>query len=300
MKILCTGGLGFIGSEFVNQSYDDIIIVDKGTYAADQTRLTREVDAIYKVDICSNEFLNIVDSYKPDILVNFAAETHVDNSIEDSSAFIQTNIFGVHNILKACLKHKFRFVQMSTDEVYGSSDGEAFREESPIMPNNPYSASKASADMLIRSYVRTHRINAVIIRPCNNYGYGQHPEKFIPKTINNALRGFAVPVYGSGSQVREWIHVWDCAGAIHKILKYGTEMVYNISSGELVQNIDLAQFILNEIGRKDLLKLVEDRKGHDFMYRTNCDKIKGLSWTPTRKMKDELKEIIKKYKNNLS
>lgn len=317
-KILVTGGCGFIGSAFVRlllnrdcplQSYSEVfkrglsikykvIVVDKLTYAGDLERL-KEVRGKYKfyqVDICDKKRIDYIFSKeRPRILVNFAAETHVDRSIKDASAFTRTNIEGVRVLLEVCRKYKIKkFIQISTDEVYGEIKKGKFTEQSPLRPNSPYAASKAAADLLIRSYIRTYVFPALIVRPCNNYGPWQYPEKFIPVVIYNALQGRKVPVYAKGFNKREWLYVSDCASAILLVLKKAKAgEVYNIGSNHEKENIGIAKKILNIMHKPTaLIKFVKDRPGHDWRYRLDSCKVRQLGWEPAVGFKEGIKKTV--------
>ncbi|MBU0503139.1 MAG: dTDP-glucose 4,6-dehydratase, partial [Candidatus Omnitrophica bacterium] len=326
MKILITGGAGFIGSEFVRQlmgtvpafrglSLKKIIVVDKLTYAGDLKRLqitgivpmtgTVPESAIgsllgdcpvkcsqgtvpefkfYKSDICNKKAIeSIFKKEKPNIVVNFSAETHVDRSIQDSSPFISTNIQGTQVLLDCVRKYKIeKLIHISTDEVYGDIEKGKFNEDSPLIPNSPYSASKAAADLLIKSYVRTYGFPAVIVRPSNNYGPWQYPEKLIPVVIYKALKNEAVPVYAKGMNVREWLYVSDCAKGIQFILKKGKiGEVYNLGSGQERTNLEVVKKILDILGKPhSLIKFVQDRPGHDVRYSLDSSQIRRLGWKP--------------------
>ncbi|MCK9572736.1 MAG: dTDP-glucose 4,6-dehydratase, partial [Candidatus Omnitrophica bacterium] len=253
-KILVTGGAGFIGSAFVRliaksiiarsmaTKQSNVIVVDKLTYAGDLKRLeeVKNKFKFYKTDICDKNKINsIFANEKPDIVAHFAAETHVDRSINDATPFIETNIKGTQILLDASRKHKVnKFIFISTDEVYGEIADGKFNENSPIRPNSPYAASKAAADLLVQAYIRTYQFPAVIIRPSNNYGPWQYPEKLIPVIISAALKNKKVPVYAKGLNVREWLYVDDCAEGILKVAQKGKiGQIYNLGSGDERKNI---------------------------------------------------------------
>ena len=289
-KILVTGGCGFIGSGFVQQGVKKgykIVVADKLTYAGDLKRL-EEIEGkyrFYKVDICNRKKIEeIFRKEKLQSVINFAAETHVDRSIVDAEPFIQTNVKGTQVLLDAAKKYNIkRFIQISTDEVYGEIKRGKFKENSPLSPNSPYSASKASADLLIKSYVRTYNFPAIIVRPCNNYGPWQYPEKLIPVVINKAMKDEKIPVYGDGKNVREWLYVEDCVEGILKILEKGKiGEIYNLGSGEEKRNIEVVKQILNILGKPNaLIEFVKDRPGHDLRYSLNSEKIhKEIGWEP--------------------
>tara|TARA_B100001094_G_scaffold314335_1_gene353074 strand:- start:1011 stop:1946 length:936 start_codon:yes stop_codon:yes gene_type:complete len=311
MRILVTGGAGFIGSNFIKhmvQKYPeyDINCYDKLTYAGDRNNLC-DVEGWYhnfhfiKGDICDYEKLKqTVKALDIDIIINFAAETHVDNSIENSDEFIKTNINGTHNLLK--IMHEFtihKFVQISTDEVYGTltEDDEPFTEETHIAPNSPYAASKASADMLCRSFYETYHYPISITRCSNNYGLNQHNEKLIPKLIENIREGNKVPIYGDGKNIRDWVHVQDHCEAIDVVLHKGEDgEVYNIGGECEKRNIEIVDDILLNFEQSyDLVEYVEDRKGHDWRYAMDISKIKQkLGWSPRVTFKQGMRELINK------
>lgn len=288
-SILVTGGAGFIGSAFVKTALKNaynITVLDKLTYAGDRTRLKSVNSQIkfYKADICNARKLeHIFQQAQPDAIVHFAAETHVDRSILDTNPFIQTNIQGTANLVNLALKHKIkRFIQISTDEVYGEIKKGSFNAQSSVKPNNPYSSSKAAADFLVQAAIRAHKLPAIIIRPCNNFGPWQYPEKFIPVAILKALRNQKIPVYGKGLNIREWVYVDDCAAAILTILKKGkTGEVYNIGTAEERKNIQTVKTILSILGKPlTLIQYVKDRPGHDLRYSSDASKVRKLGWRP--------------------
>lgn len=317
--ILVTGGAGFIGSNFIRhflKTDKDSVIVnyDKLTYAGNLNSL-KEVEMLptyhfVKGDICDREeFTRTLKKYKPDYIVNFAAESHVDRSINEPLIFGQTNFIGTLNLLQCAYDFwgsscaNKRFLQVSTDEVYGSieNNNDCFIENSNIMPNSPYSASKAGADMMARAFSRTYGLPVIVTRCCNNYGQYQNREKFIPTCIIKALNDEPIPIYGDGTNIREWIHVSDHCNAISTVLFYGMPgEVYNIGSGEEVSNIDMAKLILRNLGKPaDAIIRVKDRMGHDWRYALNSNKIKSqLSWSCTYKLEEGIKETIEWYKNN--
>lgn len=317
--LLVTGGAGFIGSNFIRyfmETNKDFIVVnyDKLTYAGNLNNL-KEVETLpgyrfVKGDICDREEFNrTLKEYNPDYIVNFAAESHVDRSISGPSLFGQTNFMGTLNLLRCAYEfwgndcENKRFLQISTDEVYGSieNDSDYFTEASNLMPNSPYSASKAGADMMARAFSRTYSLPVIITRCCNNYGPYQYKEKFIPTCIMKALNDEPIPIYGDGKNVREWIHVSDHCSAVVEALFHGTPgEVYNIGSGEEVSNIDMARIILRNLGKpEDALMKVSDRLGHDKRYALDSGKIKSqLSWTCGCKLEEGIKETIEWYKNN--
>jgi dTDP-glucose 4,6-dehydratase len=290
VNVLVTGGAGFIGSHFVDRLLDEggdqrVTVLDALTYAGTRENLShREEDERFRFvhgDIVEAEAVDplVKDA---DLVVNFAAESFVDRSIGDARPFAVTNVQGTLTILDACRRHEVRMVQVSTDEVYGSTPEGAFTEESPLQPNNPYSATKAGADLLCRSYHRTYGMDVRIFRGPNAYGPRQHPEKAIPTFTIAALEGRPLPVYGDGSNLREWLHVRDFAGAVLTVTRRGeTGEVYNGGGGHEVTNLDLARTICRLTGASpDLIGFVEDRPGHDFRYSMVWDRLRGLGWEP--------------------
>lgn len=301
-KILVTGGAGFIGSAFARLCVKKglkVVVVDSLTYAGDLNRLV-EINkkiAFYKADITNKKQIErIFLKESPEIVVNFAAETHVDRSIKSADSFIVTNIMGTQVLLDISKQHSIaRFIHISTDEVYGDIKQGSFFEATPLNPSSPYSASKAAADLLIRSYLRTHSFPAIIIRPSNNYGPWQYPEKFIPLSILKVLRGEKIPLYGKGQNVREWLYVEDSAEAILRIIDKGKiGEVYNLGSNEEKKNIEVVKMILNTLGAPgDMFNFVKDRPGHDIRYRLNSQKLfRDTGWRPHVKFEDGLKSTI--------
>ena len=302
---LVTGGCGFIGSEFVRQGIRrgyKIVVVDKLTYAGDLKRL-KEVKGkyrFYKADIRNRKKIEeIFKKEKPQAIVHFAAESHVDRSINDALPFVKTNVEGTLNLLEISKKYKVeRFIHTSTDETYGEIEKGKFTEKSSLSPNSPYAAAKASADLLIKSYIRTYNFPAIIIRPCNNYGPWQYPEKLIPLTILKALKNKKIPVYGKGINVREWLYVCDCCEAIFLVLEKGRiGEIYNIGSGQEKRNIDVVYAILKILGKPNtLIEFVRDRPGHDLRYALNTDKIKKeISWQAKVKFEEGIKKTVDWY-----
>ena len=312
MKILITGCAGFIGANFVeywqkNYPNDKIIGVDCLTYAANIKALKilqkSENFIFYKTNICDRDAVEkIFQKEKPDFVINFAAESHVDRSISGSRIFVETNVLGVQTLLDLSLRYGVkRFHQISTDEVYGDlplDSNETFIEDSPLKPSSPYSASKAAADLLVLSYFRTHRLSVSISRSTNNYGKYQHTEKLIPKVIEYAMQNKLIPVYGNGSNVRDWMHVEDHCRAIDVIVRNSTSgSIYNVGGGNAYSNIDLVKGILKNLNKpEDLISFVADRKGHDRKYAIDCSKlIKDFAWTPQVGFLDGLKKTIAWY-----
>jgi dTDP-glucose 4,6-dehydratase len=308
MKMLITGGAGFIGCNFVHQmveKYDhELVIFDKLTYAANPEYLDDVKDKIefVKGDIGDSEAVKNVmkDS---DMVVNFAAETHVDRSIEDPGVFVKTDVIGTYNLLECVRKYDVeRYLQISTDEVYGSIDNGSFTEKSNIDPSSPYSASKAGADVLVSAYYKTYGAPVVITRSSNNFGPYQFPEKLIPLFILNAMHNKQLPVYGDGKNVRDWIFAPDnCAGVYTALMKGKLGEVYNIGGGNEKNNLEITHLILEILGKPEsLITFVEDRLGHDRRYSLDSSKIMELGWKPEWKFEDAITETINWYKKNPS
>ncbi len=309
MKILVTGGLGFIGSNFVRYmlaKYPKISIVnlDKQTYAACRDNLKDlERDTRYRFvrgDICDKN--SVGKAMKGcSVVINFAAETHVDRSIRNAGVFLRTNVFGVFVLLEAARDNGVeRFIQIGTDEVYGSRLKGSFAENDALQPNSPYSASKASADLLVRSYGQTHNFPAIITRSSNNFGPYQFPEKVIPLFITNLLEGKKVPVYGDGRNVRDWLYVVDNCRGIDCVLHKGKiGEIYNIGGGNELDNLQLTGLILKALGKtKDSIRFVKDRPGHDRRYSLNISKIKRLGFTPEHDFLEAIALTVEWYKQN--
>ncbi len=310
-KILVTGGLGFIGSNFIRyilEKYSDVEIInlDAMKYGSNPKNLKEyEKDDRYtfiKGDISDYDLMKKIVK-DVDILVNFAAETHVDRSISNPHSFLKSNVIGVFTILEAIRKYNpnIRFIQISTDEVYGDILKGSFKEEDRLKPSSPYSASKAAADMFVLAYVRTYNIDAIITRCTNNYGPYQFPEKLIPKTIIRASMNLKVPVYGTGRNIRDWIYVLDHCEAIDLIIKKGEKgEIYNISSNEEKTNLEVVKTILRLMNKDEsLIEFVEDRPGHDLRYSLDSTKIrKELGWKPKYSFEDGIKMTINWYLNN--
>ena len=313
MKILVTGAAGFIGSRFAallfqqeHSNIESVVILDKLTYAGTKTNLSKILEntnvEFIQGDICDQGLVELV-LQKVDYVVNFAAESHVDRSIQSSAEFIQTNVTGVQVLLDAIKgsKRKIRFVQVSTDEVYGSINAGSWTEDAPLQPNSPYSASKAGGELLARSYHRTHGLDVVITRCSNNYGTHHFPEKLIPLFITNLLEGKKVPVYGAGLNVRDWLHVDDhCRGIFQVLINGKSGEVYNIGGGRELNNLEITKFILNAMDADESsIEYVEDRKGHDFRYSVDWSKInRELGYEPKVRFEDGLLETIEWYRNN--
>jgi dTDP-glucose 4,6-dehydratase len=307
--LLITGGAGFIGSNFISYLLKhfnySITNIDSLTYAANYISIKQFEDStryrFIKCDISNSKALQSVFDHQYDAIVNFAAESHVDRSILDAAPFINTNISGTFNLLQAVLSGKAKkMIQISTDEVYGSLQpaDPPFNEETPLAPNNPYSASKGSADLLVRSFYKTHQLPLMITRCSNNYGPMQHPEKFIPKTIIHSLQNKKIPLYGDGLNIRDWIFVLDHCRAIQMVLERGIPgEIYNIGGTEEKTNLQVIETILNKLGKEmNLITYVQDRKGHDQRYSMNSAKIsRELGWKPIVSFDDGIQRTIEWY-----
>jgi len=308
MKILTTGTAGFIGSAFVRQAAKkgiEVIVVDCLDYAGDLARIQEAKPGFkfYKADIRDAKKINaIFNKEKPQAVVNFAAQSHVDRSIKDPAIFIDTNVRGVQVLLEASRAAGIeKFVHISTDEVYGDIEQGEFLETTPLNPSSPYSASKAAADLLVRSYQRTFKFPAVIVRPSNNYGPWQYPEKLIPLAILKLMRGEKVPVYSRGENVREWLFVEDCARGIMDILEKGRiGEVYNLGSGQEKQNIEVVRQILKIMGcDESRIEFVKDRPGHDIRYKLNSQKVRQeTGWQPKVSFEEGIKTTVSWCQDN--
>jgi len=308
MRLLVTGGLGFIGSNFIKkvirETDYEVTNLDKVTYAANPMNLKNiENNKHYKFikgDICDKKIVK--EALKDvDAVIHFAAESHVDRSLDDYSPFIETNVTGTTVLLNESLNSKASlFLQISTDEVYGQTIDGTFLETDALHPRNPYSASKAAAEMFVNAFKETYGLPTIITRSSNNYGPYQFPEKVVPLFVTNLLEGKKVPLYGEGKQIREWIHVEDnCAGILTAIEKGKKGEIYNISSGEELKNIELTKKILSQMNfGEEMIQKVEDRKGHDFRYALNSTKIRALGWRPKYTFEEGLKITIDWYTNN--
>jgi dTDP-glucose 4,6-dehydratase len=314
MKILVTGGAGFIGSNFVRMALtdkfldfkvDELVVLDLLTYAGDEENLAPiATDKRYKFvkgDIRDLELAKKLMS-QSDYVVHFAAESHVDRSIEGGSEFVSTNVMGTQVLLDAARNSNIkRFLHVSTDEVYGSISEGSWPEDHPLLPNSPYSASKAGSDLLVRAYNRTHKLDTVITRCSNNYGQYQFPEKVMPLFITNIIEGKKVPLYGNGLNVRDWLHVDDhCRGIALALTKGKSGEVYNIGGGTELTNVELTHKILEAMGvGKEFIQPVEDRKGHDLRYSVDITKINTqLGYSPQVNFEEGLAQTINWYKNN--
>lgn len=315
MKIVITGGAGFIGSEFVRAFIrgdylkfglhaTEVVVIDSLTYAGNLLNL-KEIQSDDRLkfvhgDITDSKLVNQITK-DSSLIVNFAAESHVDRSIDFSSTFIRSNIVGAQTIFDTALKNKVgRVVQVSTDEVYGSIATGAWNEQNPLLPNSPYSASKASADLIARAYHQTYGLNVITTRCSNNYGPYQHIEKFIPKLITNMIKNKDLPIYGDGANVREWIHVSDHAAAIALISAKGKSgEIYNIGSNDHYSNMEVAELLLQEIDfTKSVIEFVADRLGHDFRYSLDWTKSQNLGFEKTIQFKEGLARTINWYREN--
>jgi dTDP-glucose 4,6-dehydratase len=304
--MLITGGAGFIGNNFVRymlKRYPDeeIIILDKLTYAGRIENLQDVMDKITFIngDICIGE--DVEKAKECDVIFNFAAETHVDRSIIDAGVFVKTDVLGTYTLLEYARRHDVeKYIQISTDEVYGSIENESFKETDILDPSSPYSASKAGADLLCKAYFKTYGLPVLITRSSNNFGSYQYPEKLIPVLILNALRDKLLPIYGNGLNVRDWIYVLDNCEAIDLVFQKGEiGEIYNIASGNEKTNIEIANSVLNELNKpKSLIKFVNDRPGHDFRYSLSTEKINELGWKPKTSFDGGIKDTVRWYIEN--
>lgn len=315
MRILVTGGLGFMGSDFIRhllETYPDyeIVNLDKKTYAGNLENLAAYADN-HRYSLIIGDIANAADvtkAMKPsengkkiDAIINFAAETHVDRSIQQPEAFLETSVMGTYRLLEAARREKTNYyIQISTDEVFGEIEEGGFTESSPFRPRSPYAAAKASGDLLVAAYVNTYGLPAIVTHCCNNFGPFHYPEKLIPLAITNLLEGKNVPIYGNGQQVREWIYVRDHSKAIDFILHKGRQgEVYNIGTGEERQNLETIRALLAELGLSDeRIEYVKDRPGHDKRYAIDSSKLRALGWRPTHSFAKGLKETVKWFQEN--
>lgn len=308
-KILITGGAGFIGSNFVHYIHQKhktcrITVLDALTYAGNLENLSGLLEDD-RVTFIKGSIADpaVVDRAIAgcDAVFNFAAETHVDRSIQEAGTFIETDVLGTYTLLRAALETGVkRFVQISTDEVYGSSSGENFTETSPLRPGNPYSASKCGGDLMGLAFFNTFQVPVVITRSSNNFGPYQHVEKFIPLFVTNTIEGKELPLYGDGMHERDWIFVEDNCAGIETVSQKGTPgEVYNIAVGQSRPNLEVARHILKQLGAPaSRVVFIEDRKGHDRVYAMDSSKVENLGWKPTRSFEEALSATVDWYKNN--
>jgi len=305
MRVLVTGGAGFIGSNFVRflleNTSEEVLTLDALTYAGSKSNLkgleSADRHTFVEGDIRDEDLVSdlIGDA---DAVVNFAAESHVDRSVQSSKPFVSTNVEGTRTLLDAARNHDLeRFVQISTDEVYGEIESGTFEESDPLEPRNPYAATKAAADLLARSYFVTHDVPVLITRSSNNFGPRQHAEKLIPKFIERARDGRSLPVYGDGSNVREWLYVEDNCRAIDRVLRDGVVGdIYNVGSGIEKQNIEVTKEIIRTVGASEhLIEFVPDRAGHDQRYALDTTKIEALGWNPRVTFEEGLERTLNYY-----
>lgn len=311
MRLLVTGGAGFIGSNFVRMHLNSdlsgvsgLVVLDSLTYAGTLSNFTKDQRTGFEFihgDINDAELVAKVMK-NVDAVVNFAAESHVDRSISGSDQFIRTNVLGTHTLLRVAKKRGLNnFVQISTDEVYGSIDNGSWDEEEPVLPNSPYAASKAASDLIARSFFRTFGMNIKVTRCSNNYGPNQFPEKVIPLFVTNLIAETKIPLYGNGSNVRDWLHVDDHCRGINSVLLHGKPGdTYNIGGGRELSNLDLSKYILSLMGASsNMIEYVPDRLGHDRRYSVNWSKIwRELNYSPQVEFENGIKEVIDWYKEN--
>lgn len=313
MRLLVTGGAGFIGSNFVRRVVDgslpgmsSLTVLDKLTYAGTLSNLKDLASSDYEFvqgDICDSDLVNrLLPGF--DVVINFAAESHVDRSITGAKDFVITNVLGVQTLLDAAKNASVRtFIQISTDEVYGSIAKGSWPETDPLLPNSPYAASKAAGDLLARSYQKTHNMDIRITRCSNNYGPNQFPEKVIPLFVTNLIEGKKVPIYGSGMNIRDWLHVDDHCSGIYKALMNGKPgEVYNIGGGLELSNLELTEQILRAMNKNESeIEFVQDRKGHDLRYSVDCSKAQNeIGYSPKIKFEEGLLATINWYQENES
>jgi dTDP-glucose 4,6-dehydratase len=303
MRVLVTGGAGFIGSHFVKRlvgAGDEVVVLDRLTYSGNPANLDGVEHVFIHGDIADPADVASAAEHC-DAVVNFAAETHVDRSILAADDFIRTDILGTHVLLEWARHAGARFVQVSTDEVYGEVERDIYvQEDAPLRPSSPYAASKAGGDLQVLAWVRTHGLHACITRGSNTYGPNQYPEKLIPLFVTNALDGEPLPLYGDGRQTRDWLHVDDHCMAIDLVLRAGDQgQIYNVGSGTERENVDIAQRIVRVTGADpSLLQHVADRPGHDRRYAVDCKKIAALGWAPRRNFEEGLADTINWYRDN--
>ena len=305
MKLLVCGGAGFIGSHFarlrLREHGDEVVVLDKLTYAGRKENLHDTLEQIRFVHGAIEDPMAVAGAIAGcDAIVNFAAETHVDRSISGPEVFLTTQMNGTWTLLEAAREHELRYVQVSTDEVYGSIDEGSFTEASPLDPSSPYSATKAGADLLVASYGHTYDLPAAICRGSNNYGPFQYPEKLIPLMVLNALHGDPLPVYGDGKNVRNWLYVEDFGRAIGTVLERGaTGEAYNVGGPDECPNLDVVRRILAHTDRDEsLIEFVTDRPGHDRRYSLSSDKVRALGWEPQMRFDEGLERTVAWYRDN--
>ena len=302
MRILVTGGAGFIGSHFVRRlaaAGEDVVVLDKLTYSGNPANLDGVAHEFLEGDIADQDAVARAGK-GAEAVVNFAAETHVDRSILAAGDFIATDVVGTHVLLEWARESQARFVQVSTDEVYGDlSPGISSREDDPLRPSSPYAASKAGGDLQVLAYVRTYGVNASITRGSNTYGPNQYPEKMIPLFVTNAFEGEPLPVYGDGRQTRDWLHAEDHCAGIEAVLREGAPgEVYNVGGGEELENIEVTRRILELTGADPgLVRHVDDRPGHDRRYSLDSSRLATLGWKPTRRFAEGLAETVAWYRD---
>ena len=312
MKYFVTGGAGFIGSNYVEYLFNNvtdlssITIYDAFTYAANEQNYS-QFSKNPKLNVIRGDICNFEDLCSAmighDFVIHFAAESHVDRSIENAEDFVKTNVLGTYNVLEAAKRNRVKTViHVSTDEVYGSLEFGSADESFILQPNSPYAASKAASDLLARSYYVTFGLDVRITRSCNNFGKSQYPEKIIPFFVSNLIQGRNLPVYGDGENVREWIHVTDHCRAINLVLSAGSPgAIYNIGSGYHLSNNDLAKLILRFFDEPiERIQYTKDRQGHDFRYSVNCGKLKALGFSVPPNFNSALEETVRWYRENLS
>lgn len=311
MTLLITGGCGFIGSNFIRHILSNgpgysVVNLDKLTYAGNPLNL-RDLEknprySFVKGDICDRQLLDLIfREHSIETVVHFAAESHVDRSIADSTPFIMTNVLGTQTLLDAAVKHGVRqFIHVSTDEVYGSIASGSFRETDRLNPSSPYSASKAASDLLVHAAFTTFHLPVIITRCTNNFGPYQYPEKLIPLFVTNLLEGRKVPLYGTGTNIRDWIHVLDHCAAIELLMERGEPgEIYHIGGGNELSNLEITKKILYLLGKDDSwIEFVKDRPGHDFRYSLDCSKLHAMGWEPRWSFDEALVSTIEWYRRN--
>ena len=301
VRLLVTGGAGFIGSHFVKRMLaagEDVVVLDKFTYAGNPANLPSDVQC-YRGDIAEPQEVEQIGAV--DAIVNFAAETHVDRSIHGPEDFVRTDVLGTLVLLRHAADLSARFVQVSTDEVYGDIEpGWSSREDDPLRPSSPYSASKAGGDLQVLAAVRTFGVNASVTRGSNTYGPNQYPEKVLPLFTTNALDGEPLPLYGDGRQVRDWLHVEDHCAGIELVLRHGEPgEVYNVAADEEHENVELTNLVIDHLGVDgSLIRHVDDRPGHDRRYSLDTTKLRALGWAPRRGWEDGIRATIDWYRDN--